>query len=366
MTKCSFAVIAVLAIPMLFGCEHKRGMITSLEDITTENQRVGLLGGIFGNPQRRLVGINGLLPYSDVATGFYYQKQSGPPSTAIGIASPGQPSFMVVRHIPYAPPPPGTPFEQLVAIRDNIRDVQLKAAAYVAARIRLSDMIARDAPDTAITAANTEVATAQGAYDVAYSKAVKSINVPGIMVFRWQTTNQRSLAAAIGDIFSGNVQRTDESSGFVVVGGLRVATLVAGDDVCDIPGRGKRLVTTYAMQAEHLLYSTEADLSELLQAELKASPSQFKNLGATLLAADKIEIKLVLARVQSLANQANMSGMTIRTEPVNWTVELAIAPWVTASSTPSVTANPNPPSTYAHPFYVVNMRLSDLQQIVCP
>lgn len=131
-SKISQALVVSLGL-VLGGCSSTGGMITSLEDLTTESSKEGWSKV----PQYRVISVPGILPFADAGSLQFY-KPKRKPSSAIGLSN-GD-SYIMQSVI-------DSECDEvcLSTIRDNLLLLRGKAEALVEARVNLTS-IASSAP----------------------------------------------------------------------------------------------------------------------------------------------------------------------------------------------------------------------------
>lgn len=340
-----YALLRVLGLALgaaiLAGCASSGGIISSLEDLSTDSEKEGL----FKIPQYRVASIPGWLPFADVG-GLYFYKPSRKPASVIGL-SPGN-SFELVSEIPS-----DCDLKCLVAIRDEVTSLGSLAQELVQSRV---DVLyasvpakAGDTPDrTAITAATTAHRAVQTKFNTAYEKVVKSMKDHGVLIYRWSLDSSQSASVGAGSLLNAGVQENQKRNGFALVSGVRTKTLFVGADLLKAwpnldttSGYSNRFeMTTHIMQAKHILYGNVSDAAVYAQAKLEASYQQLANLPETLKTLTNIEVGMALSRVTNLSNIGVMGGIKRTTRPVAWTEaalrrRLADSDWLTFYSVES-------------------------------
>jgi hypothetical protein len=302
--------------------------------------------------------------------------------------------------------------ERLLAIRNNVFMARNTAAAAVEARLEVVSTRARlvaaeqmaPADPTLVTQVNSELTTASGKYndarkdfDVALDQAVRAVTHPGVLVIRWQTNDSGSTGGSIGDLLGFGASHDITTSGFAILSGLRVTTLFVGPEVDSLePGIKRTIdwgwypwldvipwfwrraycgvrVTTCVLQAKHILYLQDADILRTSEVNLKASYEQLASLGETLREIDKIEIRSIQQRLDSLSNLGIVGNIERKVYPAtlgeamtapvivkdtNWLHE--VAEQVTGASERVGTVQD---SQGWHTVYVVDVDLSALQRL---
>ena len=311
---------------VIIGCSSTGGLITSLEDLTTESSKEGWSKV----PQYRVVSVPGILPFADAGSLQFY-KPKRKPSSAIGLS---HGDSYIMQSVIESECDEGC----LLSIRDNLLLLRAKAEALVEARVNLTSVSSLVPPDgsdrTTIDAYNQAVSNAQIAYssaktelDTKHQKVVMSINKNGILIYRWSSIATRKGSLGLGDILGVSGTKRETYNGFALVSGLRTATLYAGKDLIDA---WKKLntesnysnrfeLTTHVMQAKHIIYVTEYDLLGMIEAKLKASYAQLANISETIKNLDRIEINAALSKVANLSNMGVLGKSVRTTRDVDWT-----------------------------------------------
>lgn len=316
---------AGVALAALTACSSTGGLITSLEDLSTESVKEGFVK----IPQYRVASIPGWLPFADVG-GLYFYKPSRKPASAIGL-SPGA-SFELVSEI--AGDESNRCTETcLAAIRTQLTRLSSLAAELVQERADLSLLQARQAAgaeppvsEVQIEAARDEYRAARQAFDTQYEGVVDAIRSNGVLIYRWATDSSGSGGLGLGKLFGASGQQDEKHNGFALVSGIRTKTLFVGHDLVDAWPRlskGSRFsnrfeITTHVMQAKHIMYGHVADVSQFAQARLQASYGQLANFPQTLKELDQIEVGMALSKVSNLSNIGVMGNMRRTVVPIRW------------------------------------------------
>jgi len=325
-------------------------LITSLEDLTTEYEKEGW----FKVVQDRVVSIPGFLPFPEVGA-LYYFKPQRMPATAIGISP--EKSFILETTIEFE----GTE-DDLKNIGQKIVELRLDAANAISDKLDLIRLRSASPDDKAvISAAEASYKTLRKTYDDHYSELLNEIKkTSGILIYRWTTETSAGANASLGSIFKGKSSFKDNFNGFGLVAGIRMATLFVGPDIKNAwpqldtssHHKDRHKLTTFVMQAQHILYSSEHDMERQIQAKLDASYQQLASLPESIKVIDKIEIEAVLSKLSSLSNMGMVK--TPKREvlvPIDWGQQglqerMGKDGWLT--------------------FYSVDTKLSDLKDMVEP
>ncbi|GAB4262424.1 MAG: hypothetical protein Kow0092_12710 [Deferrisomatales bacterium] len=340
------AAVALLALA-LGGCAGRQGLVTSLEDLTTEYRKEGWVKV----PQYRIVSVPGLLPFSEVGA-LYFYKPRRQPATAIGL-SPGR-SFILVTEVESTCDAPC-----LLQVRDKLVELRNRAMDVIEARIQLTGRrfraaVGPEAPGEA-RPEGPEAAAEEAAYrkarqefDRLHGEVARALQRNGLMLYRWSTSTRVAGGIRLGDLAGGAGKRSARYNGFALVSGLRTATLFVGEDLGRAwPALNKRSryrnrfeLTTHVMQARHVLYMSEYDLEALVGARIVASYQQMAQIPETLKQLDRIEIETTLAKLSNLSNMGMVGEATRYALPADWSQEavrgrLALDGWQTFYSVDS-------------------------------
>jgi hypothetical protein len=319
---------AVLAcsVFLLGGCASTGGLITSLEDLTTESSKEGLRK----IPQYRVISVPGTLPFAEPGTLHFYKSQRKP-SSAIGLSH-GD-SYVMQSVIESE-----CDEKCLSSIRDNLLLLRGKAEALVEDRINLTKVIANRPPEGSdasgintykqtVEAARSKYSKTRQELDSKHQDVLKSINKNGILTYRWNSSLNKNGSLGLGKIFGVSGSKNETHSGFALVSGLRTATLYVGRDLIkawkqlDTESKysNRFELTTHVMQAKYIIYITEYDLQSMVNAKLKASYAQLANLPETIKGLDQIEIDAALSKVANLSNMGVFGKLRRTTRKVDWT-----------------------------------------------
>lgn len=334
-----FSLLAPLALGLLLsaGCQST-GMVSSIDDLTAQVDQEGFLT----LQQQRLVALSGLIP--EGAPGSLYRfRGSRSPFTAIGVShlpNPAKPlqrhSFYVTREIQS-----NATDAELVSLRDKLVDVRLAAAKLIRTRIERVGERTKKAPDTQrISQLTNDVETAQTDFDTKWKDVVAEVKHKGLMIVRTDRSSSVSLGAKIGAILGLSSAKDEEVGGFAILADLRTSFLYLGNDLeeahwpkpygrewnligtrfpfvlglakwpllpIELPILGQlhyedMQVVTSKFEARRVLYLRDQLTESRIQADIKASVDQLRNLNDTLEEIEEVAIEGVLASVESLGN----------------------------------------------------------------
>jgi hypothetical protein len=324
--------LLLTALAVLLPACASTGMINSLDDLTAHVEAEGTLSF----KQQRLLSLAGLIPTAPPGEIYRYDGER-PPFTAIGISHKQEPpgSGHTASYVHERTIATDKTVVQLVEIRDKLVEVRQKAAELISARLtRVS------AEKDKRSSADSQVATAQKAFDKAMTEAIKMLDGPGLMVIRAETSSSSSLAAKFGTILGLSSDGSRASAGFALLAGLRTSFLHVGHDIVDridlvphdwsligrkfpwilgaswisffglfdfpmlYPGQISRdvyFVVTSRLEAEYVLYAQDSVVESKIQAKLDATYEQLSTI-TNLAQTEKLQIEAVLARVESLGS----------------------------------------------------------------
>ncbi|MCG8345201.1 MAG: hypothetical protein MI685_08610 [Chlorobiales bacterium] len=112
------------------GCSSTSGLITSLEDLTTESRKEGM----FKLPQYRVISVPGILPFADAGSLQFYMPRRKP-STSIGLSD-SYSSYVLESVIDGE-----CNQNKFLTIRDNLMRLREKAENFVESKINLTKII---------------------------------------------------------------------------------------------------------------------------------------------------------------------------------------------------------------------------------
>ena len=317
--------MGIFFITAFSGCASNGGIITSLEDLSTDSVKEGFIK----IPQYRVASIPGWLPFSDVG-GLYFYKPSRKPASVIGL-SPGS-SFELVSEI-IGEGDQICDQTCLAGIRDRISALDTLAQVLVQTRVELLDRQSRQSANPSeaslqplVDAANTAYKTAQANFNKSYEEVVKSIKNNGVLIYRWATDSTKSGSLAADGLLGTSFQQNQKRNGFALVSGVRTKTLFIGADLLtgwgtlnkDSKFSNHFEITTHIMQAKNIMYGNISDVAMYADAKIDASYQQLANPSETLKSLTKIEIAMALSKVSNLSNIGVMGNMRRSFLPVTW------------------------------------------------
>ncbi|MEM7305985.1 MAG: hypothetical protein AAF682_04910 [Planctomycetota bacterium] len=320
----------VAVLLCLASCLGTNGsLVTTLDDLTSETQREGLTS----INQNRIASVSGSLAHEAPGSVMRY-KNDRAASTAFGLTE-GK-THILTKTVE----PPDGYLAKVAEVKLAIQIAQDSAAKVVELRLEKLKAEAEvrralEADDGSVTQARQalgQVKTKLDQADADFSgkllTARKKLDTPGIIVFRWATTDESSfsLRAVVGL----DASSSEQSSGFAIVAGWREATLVVGEDITDAFDSlnldrhfdwGYHLVwgfvpwffsvredphvrlTTRVGQVKALAYLQDVQSSASLYAKIEASLDDLQNLDDAVKQLEQIEIEMTLNRVASLSSE---------------------------------------------------------------
>jgi hypothetical protein len=343
---------SVLVILGLFagGCGSKPPIGTTLTDLIAESNdyNVDPLIDFHEN-----ISINGLLLQPQVGSHWYTAKKPGwlsrlrgvnsrsSPAFAIGISSRlEQPSFCLFGQTP------SVPLTEVNKVKSTIEAIQAitvkgigitvdAALAKAALRKLETDSSLNEVEKTTqkqalekrindLNAAKTEVDKELAVSLQTYRDTVAKN--PGLIVTRW-TVKKSSGGSAKTNLFDTSVSKSETTSGYLVLGGVRVASLYLGDDfrsyVKIIEPHERRLFdqlgfTTYLIQTKSLAYTNALDLQQSFAAALSVKISSLADWNTLVSEMDKITIGAYFDTAMNLDNTGSATEATwyVRERPM--------------------------------------------------
>ena len=347
-----------LCVVTLASC-GSTGLITSLDDLTAHVSQEGLLD----LQQQRLLSLSGLIPNAAPGSIFRYDGDRSP-FTSIGISTlpPKQP----VAQTPQNSPQDGTEDDdqsatadplasvsyvhqrtiknqlglpELVAIRDQLINVRRLASELIHLRLRRLTETQDDVPKSPLRLSTRTISQVQAEFNEALKQTTESIQQPGLMVLRAETTANSSLSAKLGEILGLQSNKQESKAGFALLAGLRTSFLFVGTDLKEqlkyvshdwtlvgrkfpfilgaswvrfmglpipliYPGQLSRddyYIVTSRLEAEYILYAQDSVVEREIQANLEATIDQLSQIEA-LSKTEELQIDAILASVESLGS----------------------------------------------------------------
>lgn len=314
-----YRAIALATTLIVGGCESSEGLITSLEDVSTEAKKEGWKKV----PQYRVVSVPGLLPFADVG-GLSFYKPKRKPASVVGLSANGH-SYVSITEIKS-----DCDASCLTGIRDSLVELNTQVVNLVEAKLEVRRLTALETVESAtqedVKAARSNYQALKSRFDSSAEAVSKKLTQEGVMVYRWTTSSKSDGSFKLGNLFGASRNKEEKYGGFALVSNLRMATLfVAPDLLCAWPALDKETrfenrfqLTTHVMQARHILYSAEAELTALMKIKLDGSYEEFRNISKTLREIDQVEIGAAIARAQSVSNMGMIGGASRTTVPVDW------------------------------------------------
>ncbi len=317
-TRLRFTTFGTLLLStLLASCANTGGMVSSLEDISTESQKEGM----FEARQYRVASIPGWLNFPEVGELFFYKPTRKPTST-VGISQTGK-SYFLSSEIPADK----CDEKQLIEIRNKIIAASEGGKALVSQQLqRVLLQGTKTNSENAGEALSNAESTAASKFDQAYNDALKSINNKGVFIYRWNTASKKSGSLGVDSLLSVSGSKGESTSGFAVVCGARFQTLYIGHDLLEQWPELNRetsfdnnyMLITGLIQGKHIVYGNMVDVESYASASLSASAEELSTLPATLQKATKIKIEATLARIANLSNSGVMSGITRTIKAAPW------------------------------------------------
>ncbi|MFG0252517.1 MAG: hypothetical protein ACF8NJ_06550 [Phycisphaerales bacterium JB038] len=271
----TLALLILITAASLTACGSRSSPIrTALIDITGESRSVPVYHEsdwfkMFPIAEhRQALSIGGLLNVADVGQEFNLPGNRDV-TTATGIAVVQSYRLVGEADVP-------EDWNQVTAVRDALETAQARAldASILAAEIAALMREARDASGRAraslvqtLGQRRQELTEAEQALSEARDHLREAANTPGIVIARWSTTESAGFSIDAGSAARGGLDVSGNRSGFVVLGGLRVVSLVFGEDfwwlLNNLRDHEKKHIetigiTTNLLQARDVAYTSDA------------------------------------------------------------------------------------------------------------
>lgn len=326
-------LLALCALGLLCACSST-GIITSLDDLTAHTDQ----DGIVDVEQQRILSLSGLIPRAPLGALYRYDGDRSP-FTAIRMSTTPQAkgTDATATYLHRVTIENDLSLDELVTIRDELMKVRRIAAELIRYRVRRAGL---DADDDERDELDDDIDDAQQRFDDAQASVTTKLKKPGLMVVRAETSHSGSLGARLGAVLGLSQDTSETKAGFALLAGLRTTYLVVGSDLADhfdhvshdwaligknfpfllgvqwrdvswLPfkfplvtigqfTRNHFYIVTSRLEAEHVLYAQDSLVERKIQADLQATLDELSN--AELLAAEQLEIDVVLSAVESLGS----------------------------------------------------------------
>lgn len=338
----AFILIALLFSSSVFADDQ--GMVSSLEDLTSEYQREGM----FEAKQYRVLSVPGWLPFKDVGKVYFYKPKRNP-SSAVGLDLGGVKVSVLDQTIDG-----DCDFDCLKSIQSKITELDNASKALI--RASADELVKNakalsDAQKTKVSDANktskvnTPASSTEGdsgsgdtsqqadeatsqktdksqslspdkAFEATYISLQEALAKKGVFIYRWATGSDKAAGVGLGKLLGLGGNKSEKNQGYALVSGLKIRSLIVDKDFKVPETNNNVVVTTYLMQGKHIIYSTLTDYSAYASAYLKASAAQLGDLEKTLKSLDTVEVEGRFAKLANLSNTGAMSGMTMKEEVV--------------------------------------------------
>lgn len=343
MFRFSLISCAMVLLSLLSGCGRKTLVISALEDINVEtDNRLMSLGSPIDS--QRSMNISSTLPFA--AVGEHYQLlMGGLPSQQVGMVNDG-PDHSRIVEVKYDFT---GDIDQLHAVRTAILKMREETQALILEKLRLT--LAKnelaglklvkaadvtDAQTARLTALQGEIKTRtvkvkekEASLAKAKTTVTTSVNKDNLLVVQWTRKSENEWAAALGNIFTGQLSTSEQRSGFAILGGLRIQSLHVGGDLHQrLKKWGKpfnllswfdnEFIVTHLWQTKHMLSLSEFENAAVLKAHVKATYSQLRHLTKTLKDLDQIEIDALISSATNLSNVASITDPKRTVKTLNW------------------------------------------------
>lgn len=346
----SLKVVGFLLFGLLFfaGCSSKPPISTTLTDLIAESNDYNVDPMVDFHEN---VSINGLLLQPQVGSHWYtarpgffdrlWGKQRSSPAFAIGISARlEEPTFCLSGETPEVA------ITEVNKVKKSIEAIQARtveatritvelAAARAALQANtldtLRDVVGREARKAELDAKVNSLTAEKAEVDKKLNTELETFRTtvasnPGLIVARWTVKNTSGASAKTG-IFDTSASSSDTTSGYVILGGVRVSSLYFGDDLRtyvrtalkeDAVFFDKLGITTYMIQTKALAYTNALDLQRALAGSLTVKVSSLSHIKDLLTDMDKVTIAGYAATAMNLDNTGSLSGVQwyVRSRPM--------------------------------------------------
>ncbi len=301
-------------------------MHTAIIDLTGESRVVRSKGGPFDlvtiASHHQAVSIAGILQMPDIGQEFNFPAKHDI-TTAVGIAV-----AQSYRLIGEADVPDG--WNRVTEVRAALEEVQaeaLRASLLTMEIVRLrrtAEGLRRSGDlEGAVRAENdaAEMATERSGIEEELRKAEKRLrdvaNTPGIIVARWKAGRSGGGSLDLGAVASTGAFASENRSGFVILGGLRVVSVVFGEDfwwlLNNLRKHEKKYISeigvvTHIIQAKDLAYTSDLSVARVAALRAELSPKGFESV-------ERARIDAYWAFAGQFSNVGNMPRVVWKREP---------------------------------------------------
>ncbi|MBI1850336.1 MAG: hypothetical protein HYR85_08340 [Planctomycetes bacterium] len=310
--------VVIPAIIGLAGCAVlSRGPIrTALVDVTGESRTIRVYpGGLNLFPiaeHRQCVSIGGLLNIPDVGQLVNFAGESDV-TTAVGIAE-----VQSYRLIGEAPAPEGGQVTKVREALERVQALALDASILTGEVARLRKDLASKENDSVRKELEERLTKRQtvekNLYD-AKNDLREWANVPGVVIARWDAAGEAGASLDAGATIGGAA--SERRSGFVILGGLRIVSIVFGEDfwwlLNNLRPHEKHYIdqlgiTTNLVQAQEVAYTSDLNVQQSL-----AIDAYIKKLGGDAL--ESAHLAAYWSFVGQYSNAGNLPRITWKREP---------------------------------------------------
>lgn len=165
----------------------------------------------------------------------------------------------------------------------------------------------------------------RAALDTAITELHESATTPGIIIANWAVEESSEFEVKAEEVAGARFENEKIRDGLVILGGLRVSHLYIGDDFKDLYlnlQREDRLafqhagLVTYTLQAKHVRYLSTLDLTQLVRAQAEIRKSDLVAPEAILARIDSVSISAAYEAAAALSSVGSASGMAWRSEAI--------------------------------------------------
>lgn len=319
--------LIVAALLVLAGCSLQRGPIrTSLVDVTGESRSISVYTHWFSPfpvaVHRQATSIGGLLQMPDVGQQFQFSGGDDV-TTAIGVAVVQSYRLIGESDTPGSACSPKESWSRVQDVRDALERVQTYAldATILAAEVQMLREQSAKGDDDLLKSALDKKSASLAAKERALESAKNDLRVaaktPGIVIARWSASGSAGASGRFGSGVGAAASGSDARSGFVILGGLRVVTLVLGEDFWWLLNNLREHekdhiesigITTHLLQARDVAYLSDLSTTRSVTAAFDAVVRSGTGI-------DELKLAAYWSFVGQYSNSGNLGRITWKREP---------------------------------------------------
>lgn len=264
--------------------------------------------------------IAGLLPLPTVGLASYYMPDADP-STAIGCTLGGGSYILAGETTRF-----DNTDQSVLSVRRSIE--RIRSLAKTATRLTIDMAVARanhkDTADLEKLRRETELAI-----DNEESHYHDLTNKAGLVVARWSASETQNGSAMFGPVFTAHGGEDTATSGFIILSGIRLVSLVLSDDLftriqtlvhdgvipADVIAYAN--ITTYLLQAKWVAFTNEQSHHSVIDLAMDVKLENLRAVEALLSDIDHVKLGYYAASYRNLDTSGAVGGMQWRAHPIS-------------------------------------------------